>query len=188
MLSELKRAGFPVPEGKQGGRGPSPRPVTPSTDVDHCNWVFMDGGIHAVIRSPDIYADLVGKMLAHELGRHCCIRCDRTEQPDCVMRTRRVRPGSPARSAFAGFCFPPDVIVPAVRWYLRLASHTATSKSYSPSAASRSTMSLSTAGSCDSHRCWPRRQGPAGTWSGSLAGRRDVGESGWPLALRLPCD
>jgi transposase, IS6 family len=24
-----------------------------------------------------------------------------------------------ARSAFAGFCFPPDVIVLAVRWYLR---------------------------------------------------------------------
>ena len=23
------------------------------------------------------------------------------------------------RSAFAGFCFPPDVIVLAVRWYLR---------------------------------------------------------------------
>jgi transposase-like protein len=80
----------------------------------------MDGGIHAVIRSPDIYADLVGKMLAHEFGRHCCICCDRTEQPDCVMRTRRIRPRCPARSAFAGFCFPPDVIVLAVRWYLRL--------------------------------------------------------------------
>ena len=25
------------------------------------------------------------------------------------------------RSAFAGFCFPPDVIVLAVRWYLRFA-------------------------------------------------------------------
>src|SRR5216117_3962913 len=34
------------------------------------------------------------------------------------MRTRRVRP-SLARSAFAGFCFPPEVIVLAVRWYLR---------------------------------------------------------------------
>jgi hypothetical protein len=43
----------------------------------------------------------VGKMLAHEFGRHCCICCDRTEQPDCVMRTRRVRPdplhGLPSR-------------------------------------------------------------------------------------------
>jgi transposase-like protein len=35
------------------------------------------------------------------------------------MRTRRVRPNPVARSAFAGFCFPPDVIVLAVRWYLR---------------------------------------------------------------------
>ncbi len=26
---------------------------------------------------------------------------------------------SPPRSAFAGFQFPPDMIVPAVRWYLR---------------------------------------------------------------------
>ena len=35
------------------------------------------------------------------------------------MRTRRVHPDPFARSAFAGFCFPPDVIVLAVRWYLR---------------------------------------------------------------------
>jgi transposase-like protein len=35
------------------------------------------------------------------------------------MRTRRVRPDPIARSAFAGFCFPSDVIVLAVRWYLR---------------------------------------------------------------------
>ncbi|HEX6678377.1 MAG TPA: IS6 family transposase [Actinomycetes bacterium] len=35
------------------------------------------------------------------------------------MRTRRPRPAPVSRSAFAGFCFPPDVIVLAVRWYLR---------------------------------------------------------------------
>jgi transposase-like protein len=35
------------------------------------------------------------------------------------MRTRRPRPGPIPRSAFAGFRFPPDVIVLAVRWYLR---------------------------------------------------------------------
>jgi transposase-like protein len=34
------------------------------------------------------------------------------------MRTRP-RPTPIARTAFAGFCFPPDVIVLAVRWYLR---------------------------------------------------------------------
>jgi hypothetical protein len=36
------------------------------------------------------------------------------------MRTRRVRPDPVARSAFAGCCFPPDGIVLAVRWYLRV--------------------------------------------------------------------
>jgi transposase-like protein len=35
------------------------------------------------------------------------------------MRTRRPHPAPPRRSAFAGFRFPPDVIVLAVRWYLR---------------------------------------------------------------------
>jgi hypothetical protein len=35
------------------------------------------------------------------------------------MRTCRPRPAPIARSAFAGFCFPSDVIVLAVRWYLR---------------------------------------------------------------------
>ena len=37
------------------------------------------------------------------------------------MRTRRPRSAAVARSVFAGFCFPPDVIVLAVRWYLRFA-------------------------------------------------------------------
>jgi len=35
------------------------------------------------------------------------------------MRTHRPRPAPATRSAFAGFRFPPDVIVLAVRWYLR---------------------------------------------------------------------
>ncbi|WP_414637343.1 IS6 family transposase, partial [Actinophytocola sp.] len=33
--------------------------------------------------------------------------------------TRPTRRPAPARSAFAGFRFPPEVIVLAVRWYLR---------------------------------------------------------------------
>jgi transposase-like protein len=37
------------------------------------------------------------------------------------MRPCRSRPDPSPRSAFAGFCFPPDVIVLAVRWYLRFA-------------------------------------------------------------------
>jgi transposase-like protein len=36
-----------------------------------------------------------------------------------VRSLSRVRPWSPPRSAFAGFRFPPDVIMVAVRWYLR---------------------------------------------------------------------
>jgi transposase, IS6 family len=35
------------------------------------------------------------------------------------MRTRRRRHAPVPGSAFAGFSFPPDVIVLAVRWYLR---------------------------------------------------------------------
>jgi IS6 family transposase len=35
------------------------------------------------------------------------------------MRTRRPCAAPVPRSAFAGFRFPPDVIVVAVRWYLR---------------------------------------------------------------------
>jgi transposase-like protein len=35
------------------------------------------------------------------------------------MRTRRARPAPIARSALAGFRFPPEIIVVAVRWYLR---------------------------------------------------------------------
>jgi transposase-like protein len=40
-------------------------------------------------------------------------------QADCDIRTRAPGPIPIRRSAFAGFCFPPDVIVLAVRWYLR---------------------------------------------------------------------
>jgi hypothetical protein len=40
---------------------------------------------------------------------------------DCRHETRRSRPAPVARSAFVGCCSPPDVVVLAVRWYLRLA-------------------------------------------------------------------
>ena len=53
---------------------------------------------------------------------HCCSCCDRVgSRQTAAMRTRRPRSAAVARSAFAGFCFPPDVIVLAVRWYLRFA-------------------------------------------------------------------
>jgi hypothetical protein len=92
------------------------------------------------------------------------------------MRTaNRSRRSIPPRSAFAGFCFPPDVIVLAVRWYLRFGLSTATSKSSWLSGALSSTSSAATAGCSGSRRCSPRPPGPAGTPS-ETAGR--VYESG----------
>jgi transposase, IS6 family len=46
-----------------------------------------------------------------------------TEREQVRLSPRTTRPGAPplACSAFAGFYFPPDVIVLAVRWYLRFA-------------------------------------------------------------------
>lgn len=38
----------------------------------------------------------------------------------CMHRSRRVRPVLPPKSVFAGFRFPREVIVLAVRWYLPL--------------------------------------------------------------------
>jgi transposase-like protein len=52
------------------------------------------------------------------LSRHCCICWKRAWcRQTAAMRTRRPCPAPVARSAFAGF--PSDVIVLAVRWYLR---------------------------------------------------------------------
>jgi hypothetical protein len=51
---------------------------------------------------------------------HCYMCCERAlSRQTVVMRTRRPRPATVPRSAFAGFCFPPEVIMLAVRWYLR---------------------------------------------------------------------
>jgi hypothetical protein len=54
------------------------------------------------------------------LSRHCCICWKRAWcRQTAAMRTRRPCPAPVARSAYAGFRFPSDVIVLAVRWYLR---------------------------------------------------------------------
>jgi transposase, IS6 family len=54
--------------------------------------------------------------------RPCCVGGGRaSEQPDYWYETSSPRPAPAMRSAFAGFRFPPDVIVLAIRWYLRFA-------------------------------------------------------------------
>jgi hypothetical protein len=55
---------------------------------------------------------------ALQLDRRCCSCCKRAQQTV----GHEYWPSAPraiASSAFAGFSFPPDVVVFAVRWYLR---------------------------------------------------------------------
>jgi hypothetical protein len=73
-------------------------------------------------------------------------------------------------SAFAGFRFPPDVIVLAVRWYLRLGLSYRDVEDCSSSGASKSITSRCIGGCSDSRRCWPRLPGPAGTLLGTAGG------------------
>jgi hypothetical protein len=87
------------------------------------------------------------------------------------MRTRHVRPHPITQSAFAGFCFPPDVIVLAVRWYLRFDLSYRDVEELLAERGIDVDQSPSTAGSCGSHRCWSRRPGPAATRSG-IAGKQ----------------
>ena len=54
-----------------------------------------------------------------------------------VKNRLRIRPIQPPSSAFAGFRFPPEVILIAVRWYLRYGLSTGTSRNCSQSVASR---------------------------------------------------
>jgi hypothetical protein len=97
------------------------------------------------------------------------VRCPGNETP--TMRTTRPsRQSIPPRSIFAGFRFPPEVIVVAVRWYPRASvCPMATSWNSSPSAASRSTTSPSTDGYCGSRHCWPTPRDHAATAS-AIAG------------------
>ena len=72
----------------------------------------------------------------------------------------RARSWSPLTSAFAGFRFPPDVIVVAVRWCTCGSTcPTATSRSLWWTAVSRWTTSRCTGGCSGSRRCWPTRPG-----------------------------
>jgi transposase, IS6 family len=72
---------------------------------------------------------------------------------------------APARSAFSGFRFPREVIVLAVRWYLRFGLSYRDVEELPPSAALRWITSPCTGGCAASRRCWPTRPGSAGTES-----------------------
>ena len=53
-------------------------------------------------------------------ARHCCVGGSGISCDDRGMKCRRpIAPSGQLSSAFAGFRFPPEVIVLAVRWYLR---------------------------------------------------------------------
>jgi transposase, IS6 family len=52
-------------------------------------------------------------------GRHCCIRAIASWRRDCRYENPPPSPCSRYAVRLAGFRFPPDVIVLAVRWYLR---------------------------------------------------------------------
>ena len=88
------------------------------------------------------------------------------------MRTRRPRPAPIQRSIFAGFCFPPEVIVLAVRWCLRFGLSYRDVEELLAERGIRSTTSASTDGCSGSRRCWPRPPGPAGIGLG-IVGRVD---------------
>jgi hypothetical protein len=77
------------------------------------------------------------------------------------MRPRRSRAAPPTRSAFAGFCFPSDVIVLAVRWYLRFGlSYRDVEELLTERGIDVDHTTIS-AGSNGSRRCWPTPPDPA---------------------------
>jgi transposase, IS6 family len=95
-----------------------------------------------------------------------------------AMRTRRPRPATVPRSAFACFCFPPDVIVLAVRWYLRFAlSYRDVEELLAERGAQVDHVTVYRWGS-GSRRCSPRPPGPAATLS-ATAGRSTRPMSRW---------
>ena len=79
------------------------------------------------------------------------------------MRTaHRSRRSIPPRSAFAGFRFPSDVIVLAVRWYLRFGlSYRDLEELLTERGVEVDHVTIY-GGCCGSHRSWPTRLGPAG--------------------------
>jgi hypothetical protein len=111
------------------------------------------------------------------------------EQRDCPHDNSSHRPAPIVCSAFAGFRFPPEVIVLAVRWYLRFGLSDRDVKEL-----------LAERGVEVDHVTvyrWVQRFAPLladaarpvpACCRGLLVGGRDVCEGRWPVALRLPRD
>jgi hypothetical protein len=72
-----------------------------------------------------------------------------------AMRPRRLRPAPIDHTAFAGFCFPSEVIVLAVRWYLRFALSHRDVEELLAERGIQATTRPSTAGPSASRHRWP---------------------------------
>src|SRR6266542_1073214 len=89
------------------------------------------------------------------------------------------RPSFPPQSAFAGFRFPPDAIVLAVRWYLRFGlSYRDVEELLAERGVEVDHVTVHRWVLRGSPRCWLRPLGPAGT-SSAAAG-------GWPRRSGSP--
>ena len=120
----FERAGpgwFPLLRSKGYLRDPPPLEVAADETIAYVRW---PAGRYLVrmATEPRVQRQVIEVALALETDNpqaHECVAEAALALPAVGMRTRRPRPAPVPRSAFAGFRFPPDVIVLAVRWYLR---------------------------------------------------------------------
>ena len=80
---------------------------------------------------------------------------------------RSTRQVAAARSEFAGFRFPPEVITLAVRWYVRFSLSYRDVEELLAERGIEVDHTTLFRGSCGSPRCSPRRPGPSGTRLGT---------------------
>ena len=108
------------------------------------------------------------------------------ERANFFFRTSR-RPKPIARSAFAGFCFPSDLIVLAVRWYLRFSLSYRDVEELLPDRGIEVDHVAVYGGCFTSPACWPRLPGPADMPLATVGrSTRPRGEGRRPVALCLP--
>jgi transposase-like protein len=100
-----------VVQHRQGGQGA----VGDNLSLDRSDLGRPDGPFEEAAGSG--WVPTCGHEHIDDLAERRCAAAVRVQTR--IMRTCHPRPAAIARSAFAGFCFPPEVIVLAVRWYLR---------------------------------------------------------------------